>query len=107
MFRRDERRSACVCDSSGNPLRIHDDLQANNTIKLYPNPAFDKLYVELENNSKTEQVALYNSVGMRINTSVIIRNNKATVDLTDLPPGIYSVVCIQKKNSVSKVFRKL
>lgn len=60
-------------------------------INIYPNPATDFITIEIENVFDLE-VSILNSFGQLIRTSAILTSSpKITLDIGDLPPGIYSV----------------
>ncbi len=57
----------------------------NMQLKIYPNPANDKIFISNRTLQKNTRVMLYNNVG-----EVIINKNNATeIDVSDIPNGIY------------------
>ena len=62
-----------------------DDLSMENSIKVYPNPAQDKVFIQTITNSEGLTVSIYNTVGKRLLTI----NNQKEIDISMLPQGIY------------------
>ena len=63
------------------------DLNNNTGIKIYPNPASDDLFVEL---SRAATVEIINAKGQIILTKTL-SGIKDHIDLSALPPGVYTV----------------
>jgi hypothetical protein len=65
-------------------------LLLENKVKVYPNPASDKLYISYEHNANTSwSVSLYD-----INAGLIIKEEftqNATLDIRDISKGIYMI----------------
>lgn len=57
-------------------------------IILYPNPATVRLTVEFDGDLETE-FFVTNSIGQQVQTSIIISGDKAYVDISDFPEGMY------------------
>ena len=69
-----------------------DDMAAENTIKIYPNPASLNITVDLENyTTEVLSVELINSLGQRVYQSKE-RNRQIQITTSGLPGGIYSIV---------------
>lgn len=68
-------------------------------IKIYPNPASDKLNVEVENNDITE-ISVTN-----VNGQVLLKHRltseKTSIDLSSLPNGIYFINSLRNNVAVS------
>lgn len=56
-------------------------------ISLYPNPASDKIYLEVSNSEESYQADLYNAIGERIEVPLIDN----TLDVSQLSTGLYFV----------------
>lgn len=65
----------------------------NNNIIIYPNPAKNVFYVELNHkNSKPDGIKLLNLAGIEFDINkTIISNSKIQIDCTNLPDGIYII----------------
>ncbi|MFH1118658.1 MAG: T9SS type A sorting domain-containing protein [Bacteroidota bacterium] len=63
----------------------------NKNLKIFPNPAKDQLTIEIADHSNLVSfVRIYNSLGM-----IVFQKNKfserQTIDISNLPPGVYTV----------------
>lgn len=81
------------CPWSGNPVRevsnplgIYDPI-FENQIFLHPNPAQNILNLKW-NSTNNIKVIIYNSVGKELSTVLLSKQN-ATINITNLPNGIY------------------
>ncbi|MFN2395425.1 MAG: T9SS type A sorting domain-containing protein [Bacteroidales bacterium] len=59
---------------------------SNNSFSIYPNPAKDKIYVELS--AGFERIRLFNITGLQV-MEVAGNSEKAILDVENLPSGIY------------------
>ncbi|MCB9252374.1 MAG: T9SS type A sorting domain-containing protein [Flavobacteriales bacterium] len=64
------------------------------SIRIFPNPVFEKLYIDLSQTPKLEAVALFDLQGKEIEVSnnSTSKNEIQELDLTDLSEGIYFLV---------------
>lgn len=69
-----------------------DDQPATGEIKMYPNPAKDKLTIELPENlfTGTCHLQVYNNSGLLVETRVG-NSNPLTINVNDKPAGIYLI----------------
>ena len=67
-------------------LMSADDFNVINTIKIYPNPTSDYIYINIEN-SDIDSVKVYSMQGKEVLTT-----NTKNVNLSDLSSGIYIVM---------------
>lgn len=97
MFRHDERRTACLCDTNGLPLSVRDDVEKGNlyNCNVFPNPSMGKVtvsfYSELADKAHYQ---LSDVTGRKITevkeVAIIHGLNSITIDdLQNAPPGIY------------------
>ncbi len=63
---------------------------SNDKIQIYPNPAGEVLYIEGDFDDSDNEVQIYNLLGDMV-VSRHIGGNKATIDLSSLPAGVYVV----------------
>jgi len=82
-------------DTSLNCTLSNEDLQLENSINLYPNPAFNEFNIELEQ-EVLDQVNMYNLQGQLVKTS-----NIKNVDVSDLTTGIYLVQVVTTNGTTS------
>lgn len=71
-----------------------DQVEINNTIEVYPNPAKDYFRIKLNINSNNETfISLYNELGCEIKTELNDRLyqgfSQFTIDVSGLPAGFY------------------
>jgi len=75
--------------------------QLTETLRVYPNPVKDELFVEVDGKCK---FTIINLMGQVIYTSDLI--NSASVQMSNLPPGVYSANFQKDKSRVVKKFIK-
>ncbi len=63
---------------------------ANNTFKVYPNPASDYIYITSEINGEAE-VNIFDMTGRCVKNVVINNMSNATINISDIEEGIYFV----------------
>ena len=75
------------------PLQV-DNTPAISEINVYPNPANNTLFVDHAGiaGSKTT-IIIYNIMGQAMNAPITLSGQKATIDISALPAGLYQVVC--------------
>jgi hypothetical protein len=76
----------------------------NNTLKLYPNPANDKVSIEINTNeNQNVTIEILDLMGRTIQKQVepiAIGNNKLEINLSALSSGLYLIKC---NNSIQKI----
>ena len=72
----------------------------NNELKIYPNPANEKVIIELEN-LIGQHLKIVNAIGQVVYDAEI-KNKKIEIDLSDLANGIYTVQVQTAKGIVLK-----
>lgn len=72
-------------------LSTKSDLEKNNNITIFPNPAFNKLYVSNSNNIK--EIYIYDLVGKLVKQINLVKNNTKETEIVidDLTAGIYII----------------
>ena len=94
MFRRDERRSACVCDANGNPIPSLALPEIQLTISapdIYPNPAEGYFYCNTIGNITDDlKLNVYSLTGVLVKSVAVIQNQQQ-VSTADISKGIYIV----------------
>jgi hypothetical protein len=67
------------------------EIIATENIFIYPNPATDEIFVEIRNQSiRNNRVEIFNLQGQMLK-SMVMTGNKANVDISELPMGMYFV----------------
>jgi hypothetical protein len=69
-------------------------------VKIYPNPASDKLYIATE--TEVEEVVVYDIFGRHQVTKSPSHQGDLVVDLTNLNSGIYFVKVVTENGNVVK-----
>lgn len=75
------------------------DMQRSNTIKLWPNPASQILFVE--NEQSIEQVRIYNMLGVEV-----LRTSTNAINVSALPQGTYIIKVTDQKRTITDRFIK-
>lgn len=83
-------------------LSVESNLADDIIINIYPNPAKDKLYIQLPSGDNVITLRLYDILGKEINTYSVSYNNNI-VDIASLPNGIYIIKF--ELNTISKTFK--
>lgn len=68
---------------------------ANAVFNIYPNPAADALYIEQQNGKLNASISLYSEDGKEVlhtNWQTTTPDNKKTIDISALRPGIYMLM---------------
>lgn len=65
-----------------------DDIQLNNALLVYPNPANAIIHVESKNQEKIEQYILIDVLGRKV-LDEKVNSNKLNIDIANLVPGVY------------------
>jgi fibronectin type 3 domain-containing protein len=79
-------------DACSNTLSVFENGEINNSIRIYPNPSNNKLYIDIKDNKyKVESISLINPLGKIIpiqkGTETFAPN--ITIDLSEYSSGIY------------------
>jgi hypothetical protein len=74
-----------------------------NQYKIYPNPTFDKLNIDIHGNT-VNPIELFNTQGKRVMTTSLANSNQ--IDVSHLSPGIYFIKLVTDKNSIIYKFVK-
>jgi photosystem II stability/assembly factor-like uncharacterized protein len=83
---------------NGGITGLGDNLPANSGISIFPNPASDKLIINL--NSSEFEIEVYNSFGKRLRKI----KNENELDVSNLPGGIYFIKIFNGNKYFSKKF---
>lgn len=102
-------KTATGCFKNSNVISVsvpcrEDNYTGNNTFTLYPNPAFDNITLEtIYNTEKT--IYLINALGQILQT-INTTENSITINLTNIPSGVYFIKLDDGINSVKQKFVK-
>ena len=75
------------------------------TLKVFPNPAKNKVYIKLTNNSATTNYILYTVTGEIIFTDRTF-DNEIILDLSNLPNGLYLLRTSEKNTQPIKIIKE-
>jgi hypothetical protein len=95
---------SCTTTSEGREMLILGAESDNAFVRIYPNPAPDKVHVEVRGKSAAA-VQLISTTGVQLRSTQLSGNDDlktATFDLTSLPDGMYLV----RVNAGSKTYTK-
>lgn len=81
-----------------------EELIINPSIKIYPNPVVDLVYVDIPNNTKNVTATLYNITGKQV-ISQKIDTTRQTINLSHLANGMYLVQLHFKETNTIKSFK--
>lgn len=78
------------------------------SLKLYPNPAENLLYLETDKLLINKQIYLYNMLGQLIDSKTTqLSDNLNSINISSLPKGSYIINVITDDGKISKKFTKL
>jgi heat shock protein HslJ len=86
-------------------LSTEDNTILSNTLKVYPNPSKDKLFINGITIDATTSYTIYNLLGNIVNSKNILKENSLKVDF--LKAGIYFLKITQKDKTYIKKFIKI
>lgn len=72
-----------------------------NNLKIYPNPAMNKVTVELNSEiNENAQFLMFNPAGQKVLDNHLLSNQKIfTFDISDIKPGVYQYQLVTKNQS--------
>ncbi|MFH2141682.1 MAG: T9SS type A sorting domain-containing protein [Bacteroidota bacterium] len=83
------------------PVNIQTtDYFSNSKISVFPNPADDIINVKLPENLILDEIKIYNSNG-QIVRNVKVKNQLITMNIFDLPSGLYYFQCVDLKGNIA------
>ncbi|NCC19022.1 MAG: T9SS type A sorting domain-containing protein, partial [Bacteroidia bacterium] len=83
----------------GDGLSLGKNINIENTIKLYPNPAENTLNIESQEIIK--EIEFYDALGKKAKT-ITLNKKEATIDISSLAKGNYVVSLITDKGTIKK-----
>ncbi|WP_313805561.1 M1 family aminopeptidase [Flavobacterium sp.] len=78
-----------------------ESFELNQMAALYPNPANDKITIQLPNTMQLENVSIYNTLGQLVAT-----NTNTTLDVSSLSSGVHLVKIATSEGTIHKNFIK-
>lgn len=90
-----------IFDSTGNGItKLEDELKKDEIFELYPNPASEKLTVNVPQNGKSK-LSIYCFTG-RLLFEKVIESNGIVLDIKDIPKGLHIVRLENGNNQLHK-----
>jgi hypothetical protein len=86
----------------GDPAILGIGQQILDEVKVYPNPASDKVTIEIPNGVKIEDVTIYNLFGQLVEVMKANQSNGFEMDVKDLSAGVY-VIQMQTSYGVKNI----
>jgi hypothetical protein len=84
-----------------------EDVAFSNAVKVYPNPAMEKLYLEIGSEFNTNSISIYNIAGQQVlNQQIEQDTNKHVININNLAKGTYLMKITSDKSSITKLFIK-
>ena len=75
------------------PTVVPNTVNVSDKLIVYPNPVTDELSILVSaSNDVYKEVRIYNTLGQVVKQTDLL-DNKAVVNMADLPPGMYMVSC--------------
>ncbi|MEO9532229.1 MAG: T9SS type A sorting domain-containing protein [Crocinitomicaceae bacterium] len=85
------------------PLQsVNYELGTSDDLSIYPNPTNDIVYI-LGDANKLETIEIYNALGQKVNSSIIVSGQKATIDLSHYEAGVYY---LKTPYSIDKIIKQ-
>lgn len=72
------------------PLALNPSYNPIPPVKIYPDPA--RNFITIEGITEKNSIAIYDAIGKKISLSISNNGYKSTLDLQQLPAGMYMVV---------------
>jgi hypothetical protein len=84
-------------------------MNSKNSLQIFPNPAEDILYVQLNGRNETATLQITDALGRRLNEEKISLNGSTSfsVDIKDLPKGVYHLLLRSSTGLYQHKFLKL
>lgn len=92
-------------------IKVQHEIQSvhevtNTKLQVYPNPANEKLFVQVEASERVQQITISDIAGRLVNTPNVLNSASAIIDLTSLNKGEYFIHVITNKSSYQNKFVK-
>ena len=77
-------------------------------VNVYPNPAMNKVFVELQNfNSSNATLEIFSLEGKMLQQQTVATNSISEIDIQSLPSGMFVLKIRDKNHSVVKLLNKM
>jgi photosystem II stability/assembly factor-like uncharacterized protein len=79
-------------------------LAKESNINIYPNPTFDEINIEIQNETTPNHYIIFNSIGQKVQEGILQEQPNRNISVAHLPKGSYYVYFLEK--NISKIFVK-
>lgn len=86
---------ASICSTLPTRVKI---IKPYNSLKIYPNPAINEVYIQIPGKEKATSVFIYDITGRNIKASIRNQGTTYLVYLNDIPSGMYTVLVKTRTN---------
>lgn len=93
--------NAWSLDACPHGLGIKNNTTATSTIKIYPNPAKDLLYIESSTINETAQITLTDMLGNKVK-QITFNEPHLSFNITDLNEGVYNIGISSSEGVINK-----
>jgi ligand-binding sensor domain-containing protein len=93
-----------VYNENGIPVHVQENLLNNGPLKIYPNPATDKILIENVNGSAVSEVTIYDLKGQKLFRR---KGDVSRVSVSQLPNGLYLLEAVsENRHWTSKLIKQ-
>lgn len=93
-------------DFQASPLGISNFEKNNSLMRIYPNPSYDNITIEIPGIPVQSTFSIINSNGQEV-IKQTVKNNKTQINISHLSSGVYFVKLLNDKNvEVRKIIKK-
>lgn len=89
---------------AGNAILRAESARENGDIRLYPNPAGPELQVQIAGDARMRELQLIDLHGRVLQRKALSQSREETLDIRDLPPGMYLLRVYTEQGSVVRRF---
>ena len=88
-------------------ITAFEDNVLSNEIALFPNPAHNKLNIELPSTLSSAFAEIFNISGVKVKETLFKFEKNHVIDISDIPKGVYTVIINTDKGKAAKRFVKI
>ena len=92
----------CIKDNNNSTSTLYLN---TGSFKVYPNPAHDKLFININKSIGPERIEAFNMQGQMVFSTILSGTTTHVIDVKNWPPGIYVVRLVAGDQLFSEKFR--
>jgi photosystem II stability/assembly factor-like uncharacterized protein len=93
-------------NGGGPPVEVNEKSTSLNSLRIYPNPASEKITIETPEISHQSYLSIYNLSGQEL-LKQTISETKTTIDINNLNPGLYIIKVMDERSvRVGKIIKQ-